>query len=219
MFMRMLQVLCVGMLVCANWTALAGEANPEMQDMRQQMQQIMQSMVEKGIDPQEFFGDVRQQMMDGTFDLAALQQKLVDKGIVDKETMEKMQATAQNAPLNAIRRQLEVSDEEWKALQPKIQRVLTASGEASSPGPAGQMGGGLAFLSRQMTKGEVSKRRADLQAATNNPAGAPGDIQTKLSALREATKKAQEELAAAQKDLIEVLTSRQEAVLALLGLL
>ena len=61
--------------------------------------------------------------------------------------------------------------------------------------------------------------RADLQAALDDPKASPEEIQEKLTALREAGKKAKADLDAAQKDLLELLTAYQEAVLVNLGYL
>jgi hypothetical protein len=61
--------------------------------------------------------------------------------------------------------------------------------------------------------------RADLQAALDDPKASSEEIREKLTALREAGKKAKADLAAAQKDLLELLTAYQEAVLVSLGYL
>src|SRR5947207_8954773 len=95
---------------------------------------IFQNMAAKGIDPQEFFGQIRQQIQDGTFDPAELQQSMIDKGIIDKQMATQMQATMQSAAMNRIKQQLNASDAEWKVLQPKVQKVLLALAAASPPG-------------------------------------------------------------------------------------
>jgi hypothetical protein len=218
---RVIQVLLASVLALASGPAFAQEDTAEMQDMRQQFQQIreqvLQNMAQKGIDPMQFFGDIRQQMQNGTFDMAALQQKLIDQELLDKETIAKLQTTAQNATLNLIQRQLDVNDAEWGVLQPKIQRVIAANFEAgvsNRTGPAM-----MALTSGKLPTSEVAKRKKELQAAIANPKTTNGEFQLKLRALRDASQKAKEELDAAQKDLIGVLTVRQEAVLVLLGVL
>jgi hypothetical protein len=221
MFARIIYVAVLGFLALVPGSVIAQEPDAEMQEMRQQLRdigmQVMQKMAEKGIDPQQFFGDIRQQMQDGSLDMAALQQKLVDSDLIDKDTVTQMQTKAQSATLNSIKRQLEVNDAEWAALLPKIQRVIIASADGES---SNQLRGLIAgFTGGQLPKSDVSKRRQELQAALAIPATTPGEIQTKLRALREARQKAKEELGAAQKDLIELLTVRQETALVLLGLL
>jgi hypothetical protein len=59
----------------------------------------------------------------------------------------------------------------------------------------------------------------DLLAATNDPKTTPEQLKEKLAAVRAARQKARADLAAAQKDLLELLTSDQEAVLVDLGVL
>jgi hypothetical protein len=221
MFARIIQTLLLASLTLTASSVFAQEPDPDMQEMRQKMQQIgmqvMQNMAQKGVDPQEFFGQVRQQMQEGTFDMAAFQKKMVDDGLIDKETVAQMQTTAQSATLNSIRRQLGVSEAEWIALQPKIQRVIIANGDADNSNPAGGVIAG--FMRGQMPKSDVTKRKQELQSAIASSATTAADVQLKLAALRDARLKAKEELAAAQKDLVEVLTVRQEAALVLLGLL
>ena len=128
-----------------------------------------------------------------------------------------MQTTAQNATLNSIKRQLGVTDAEWTVLLPKIQRVMIASGDTDNSNP---MRGMIAGLMRgQLVKSDVVKGKQELKAAITNPTTTPAEIQSKLGAVREAKQKAKDELTAAQKELIELLTVRQEAVLIILGLL
>ena len=65
----------------------------------------------------------------------------------------------------------------------------------------------------------VAKASADLRTTLENKDAPADDIKTKLAALRDAREKARAELQAAQKELKEVLTQRQEAVLVTNGML
>jgi DNA-binding NarL/FixJ family response regulator len=65
----------------------------------------------------------------------------------------------------------------------------------------------------------VAKASAALQAAVDNKDTAPAELDQKLSALRDARAKAKTQLSAAQKELKELLTRRQEAVLVNNGML
>jgi hypothetical protein len=58
-----------------------------------------------------------------------------------------------------------------------------------------------------------------LRDTLDNKDASAADIDSKLKALRDAREKSRAELAAAQKDLKEVLTGRQEAVLVVNGML
>ncbi|HLX60371.1 MAG TPA: hypothetical protein VKX17_03720 [Planctomycetota bacterium] len=227
MFARLSRVMWVCALALVPCAVRAEDPSPEMVEMFQQVQQmrdtVMKNMQDKGIDPREFFGSMRQSMQDGTFDMQALQQKLVDQGLIEKDAIANIQTKAQSATLNTLKRQLGVTDEEWKAVQPKLQRVITAKSNVDGPGGmgGGGMGGMFAGFMRGPSAGpsEVMQKTRELSAAIADTASKPEDIQEKLTALRTAKKKAKDELADAQKDLMEMLTARQEGVLLLFGLL
>ena len=78
------------------------------------------------------------------------------------------------------------------------------------PPPGGPGGGGF---------GQIAQAQTDLQAAVNDPKASPEDIKEKVAALRKAREKAKADLEAAQRDLVELLTAYQEAVLVGLGYL
>ncbi|HEY7115848.1 MAG TPA: hypothetical protein VH475_04625, partial [Tepidisphaeraceae bacterium] len=65
----------------------------------------------------------------------------------------------------------------------------------------------------------VAKAAAELRAAIDDKSTSPEDINKKLAALRDAREKARAELQAAQKELKDVLSARQEAVLVSSGML
>lgn len=221
MFTRIVSILCLSTMALAGSRVWAEDAPDEQQELRQQMQQlgaqIWQNMQDKGISPQELFGDMREQWRSGGFDMNAMNQKLIEKGLIDKETIDKIQTKAQSVTLNGIKKKLSATDEEWKALQPKIQRVILAANDADPGNPARALLVG--FMGAQLQKTDAAIKRQELQAVSTKSETTTAEYQEKLSALREATKKAKEELAAAQKELIELLTVKQEAALALMGLL
>jgi hypothetical protein len=123
--------------------------------------------------------------------------------------------------LDRIKEQLGASDDEWKVLSPKIEKVMdvqrnTFGGFGGGRGRGGGGGGGNADNQPQTP---VAKASADLRTTLENKDAPADDIKTKLAALREAREKARAELQAAQKELKEVLTQRQEAVLVTNGML
>jgi septation ring formation regulator EzrA len=83
-------------------------------------------------------------------------------------------------------------------------------GGFGGPPPGGPGGGGF---------GQIAQAQADLQAALNDAKTSPQEIKEKVAALRKAREKARADLEAAQKDLVELLTDFQEAVLMGLGYL
>lgn len=155
--------------------------------------------------------------------------------------------------MNRIKETLGVSEEGWKTLQPKLEKVMTLSRETGSQGgrmgfgpggmnrrggPGGQGGNAPAGAPAADAKGqpqggqttaaagqaqppasETVKATQALQTALEDELTADDEIKTDLGALRDARKKAKEQLAEAQADLLKGLTPRQEAQLVLMGIL
>lgn len=181
-----------------------------MGQMQQTFQKIMQNMQAKGIDPQQFF----QQIQNGA-DPADIQKQLIDRGIIDQQTMTQMQTNMQKLATRRIRDQLEVSDSDWAALEPLILKVMAASGAVNRTG--GGMGG---FMTVQSTAGaNLAKASRDLRAAIADPTTPPERVGALLIAYRDARSRVQDELVAARKELTSVLTVRQEGILSSLGIL
>ena len=118
--------------------------------------------------------------------------------------------------MNNIKERLGASDDEWKVLEPKVEKVMTAQRDARGGGGFGGFGrrGG-----DQQPTTEVGKASADLRTALENKDTPADDIAKKLAAFREARDKARTQLQASQKELKEILTQRQEAVLVNMGML
>lgn len=84
-------------------------------------------------------------------------------------------------------------------------------------GPGGGRGpGGPGGFGRSSP---IALAQADLKIALDNPQSTPQEIQEKVVAVRKATERAKADLAAARKDLVELLTADQQAVLVGLGYL
>jgi hypothetical protein len=206
--------------------AAAQDAPPEptdeqreiIQNMRAIAREVGENMRDKGMDPQEFMADVRQQMMDGTFDMAEVQKQLVAKGVMDQEMVDELRGSTQRLIAGGIKQRLGVTDEEWAVLAPRIRRVVVAMTEAGeSRSLAGGRAGG--FMLMGSGTGESARAMNELRAALNNKATPPQTIVEKLQKLRDVREKARQELAAARDDLRSILTARQEAILLTLGLL
>jgi hypothetical protein len=131
-------------------------------------------------------------------------------------------AAFQAQQLDTIRQDLGASDDEWKVLMPKVQAVMTArtevqqgqgrgGGRRGGGGLGGNGGGGQAAAT------EVSRALQELRDLLNNESATADQILAKLTNLRNARTKAEANLAAARKDLKELLTARQEAILVTLG--
>jgi len=126
--------------------------------------------------------------------------------------------------MTRLKEQLGANDDEWKVLQPKVEKVMDAQrdtrgggfGGFGGRGGGGGGGGGGADAANQSA---VAKASADLRTAVENKDAPADDLKAKLAALRDARTKARETLAASQKELNELLTQRQEAVLVVNGML
>jgi hypothetical protein len=134
--------------------------------------------------------------------------------------------------LDRIKTDLGATDEEWTALQPRLEKVLDAQRDARS----GRGGFGGGFGGRRGGQGgaggvtagatpstqpvsAVAKASADLKAAIDNKDTPPAELASKLAALRDAKEKAKSDLVTTQKSLKELLTQRQEAILVNMGML
>jgi len=207
----------------------------QMQDIRAQ---VLQNMQNAGEDPQAFIQDVQQQMANGTLDFAAMQQQLVQKGYMTQQQVDqvsgglnRLQGIARTASLNAIKTQLNASDDEWAVLLPKIQKIidllpdvtpansLTPGGNRNLGGLGGRGGlGGLA-LGQAAPTTDTGKAFRALQEVLQDRNASDDRIASKLSAWRELHEKSRQQLKLAQQDLVSILTLRQEALLLGMGVL
>jgi hypothetical protein len=137
-----------------------------------------------------------------------------------------------------LKTSLKVSDDEWKVLQPLIEKVGEKQRDAMSgrfggfggggrgPGGGGaggggataQSGGGGGDRAGRGNRGGSEESQA-LRTALESETTPADEIKAKLTAVREQRKKAAAELAAARAELQKVVTVRQEAVLVSMGLL
>jgi hypothetical protein len=136
----------------------------------------------------------------------------------------------QTRTLERIKTSLQLGEAEWKAVEPKLKKVMTLSdqsrrgmrfrgrGEAGGRGPAAEgrgPGQGEGARARELT--DVEKCANELRTVVGDEAAKPKQIKAKLTALREARAKAKKELQKAQQELIKSLDARQEAQLVLMG--
>lgn len=134
--------------------------------------------------------------------------------------------------MDNLKQQLGTTDDEFKALEPKIEKVTTLGrdmmggrgmfgrgGRGGPGGPGGQGGPGAGAAPDPATMTPVAKARQELQTVLENKDAKAEDIKAKLATLREAKAKTREDLKVAQKELTELLTQRQEAVLVEMGIL
>jgi hypothetical protein len=145
--------------------------------------------------------------------------------------------------LDEVRSRIGASDEEWKVIGPKLQGLIMARRLAEVSrnvgldpatgkvrgGPQGEAGPGRFRSSGAPFSGggfggfwnadTVSQAAADLQSVLDDPTTPPTEREEKTAALREAKDKVKADYEAKQKDLRELLTDDQVAVLVKLGYL
>jgi len=127
--------------------------------------------------------------------------------------------------MDRIKQAMGASDEDWAAIQPKLQKVMDAQRDSRGGYRGGfsrRRGSDQSSTQPQSTdqqQSEVSKAAAELRAALDKKDTPAGEIDAKLKALRDAKEKAKAQTAQAQKELKEILTHRQEAVLVNMGML
>lgn len=112
---------------------------------------------------------------------------------------------------------LGMGDQEWQALQPKIEELMTLSREASSRG--GGRRGRRRETNADTPQSPIAAASEKLSKTLENEKATGNEIKAALTALREAREAAKEKLAKARADLRQFLTQRQEAQLVMMGIL
>ncbi len=140
----------------------------------------------------------------------------------DPEQMREMMAQRQ-------REQLGISEEEWKVVGPRVEKVQTLSRDLNA-GAMGMFGRGRGMMGRGNRRGgmmggqevelsAVQKATQALQTTLESSSPSTDTIKQQLTALRQAKEKAKQELATAQAELRKILSLPQEARCVLMGLL
>jgi flagellar motility protein MotE (MotC chaperone) len=138
--------------------------------------------------------------------------------------------------MERLRKDLDIKDDaEWTAIEPKITKVMDAERDVLSMRMGGMFGrgprrgGGEGSTNGSSSEqpqrqrnngfGEQSATVSALRKALDDKTTTTADIKAKLVAVRAEIKEKETKLEAAQEDLRSVLTSRQEAVAVVSGLL
>jgi hypothetical protein len=148
----------------------------------------------------------------------------------DWRNMSREERTA--AMSKMMQERMGATDDEWKVLQPKIQKVRDlqqASGGGFGGGfgmrgnrgnrPGGGADAAPAADPNAPKPSDAQKASQDLRKLLENKDAKPEDLKAALKTLRDARAKAKAELDKARKELQEVLTVRQEAALVSAGVL
>jgi len=155
---------------------------------------------------------------------------------MDPEQMRQRMEEFRQRMSDRLREQLGATEDEWKILEPRIQKVqdLMRQGRGGFRG-RGYMPGGGGRFGRDRGRGpregqtpegapeedqpDIVKKTEALRSLLEDETSSASSIKAALDALRAARERAQQELAAARNELREVITARQEAQLVLMGIL
>lgn len=126
-----------------------------------------------------------------------------------------------------LKTSMKVTDEEWSVIQPLMEKVQEKrrsvtfgrfGGFGRRGGREGGPGGPGGSASGDQSRSGAAESQA-LRAALENESASADELKAKLTAVRDARKKAQAELDQASDELRKVLTVRQEAALVSMGIL
>jgi hypothetical protein len=137
--------------------------------------------------------------------------------------------------MERMKEQLGADDAAWKALEPRLTKVMDLNRQAQGMGRGGMFGmmGGMRGQRGGNDAGGQGNRRGpqqdpatmtpvdkaaeQLRTTLENQSASLEEIKKNLTAYREAREKARQELAVAQAELKKILTVRQEAQLVMMG--
>ena len=173
---------------------------------------------------QETGQDNRQPVSQNRQKGSTAQGRMAGRGQMDTEQM-------MNRMSGRIKEVLEMSDEEWTVIGPKLINVVTLSTQSTSSNMGRMMG---MFMSgrgdtNQRTQrqpfagrgepGPIATVQAELQKLLEDKEAPASEIKRKIIELREAKEEAEQKLTTARNELRELLTVRQEALLIAMGYL
>jgi Spy/CpxP family protein refolding chaperone len=105
------------------------------------------------------------------------------------------------------RKAIGATEEEWKVINPKVQKVTTLRRAVS--GEPGPMGGSTGLAQAQ----------TELKTVLDDPKHTKAQVEEKITAVRKAREQARTDLVEAQRDLARMLTPSQQAIMVSLGYL
>jgi Spy/CpxP family protein refolding chaperone len=111
-----------------------------------------------------------------------------------------------------VQKKIGATDEEWKVIGPKLQKVITARRTLNGEGGqvAGPFGG-------EATSNIVGQAQAELKAVLDEPKHTKADVDQTIEAVRQARVKAHADLDETRRDLARLLTPGQQAIMVSLG--
>jgi len=120
-----------------------------------------------------------------------------------------------------IKERVGAPEDEWKVIEPKLTKVIEARRETMSSmfGGYRRRGSDSSSSSDTTAHSATEKASRELRDVLDKKESTTEEVTAKLTAFREAREKAKQTLASAQKELKDILSPRQEAVLVSMGML
>jgi hypothetical protein len=108
-----------------------------------------------------------------------------------------------------VQKKIGATNEEWKVIGPKVQRVIAA--RRALAGDTGAPFGG------PMAGNALAQAQAELRAVLDESKHTKADVDEKIAVVRKARDKARTDLEEAQRELIRLLTPAQQTIMVSLG--
>lgn len=107
-----------------------------------------------------------------------------------------------------VQKKVGATDEQWKVIGPKLQKVVAARRVWSGSDSSGPQASNI-----------VAQAQADLRSVLDDPKHTKSEVDEKLGAIRKARQQARAELEEASRDLSRLLTPSQQTIMISLGYL
>lgn len=217
--------LMIGLLPTLTARGQAAPGGFDQQAFEEQAKQLLAQMRDPNADQQQIgqqMRDLMQQFRDATANLPPDQADKMRQDMMQRlqpeivKSMPSIIRRMQQGIMDRLRQDLDCSDEEFSALKPKLQSVLDAMQAATIAGRRPGFGGGFNLPGQSQS---LSQALRELRATLDDTEAKPDAIKTRLEAVRQARQAAERDLAVARAELRPLLTVRQEAVLAVNGML
>ena len=216
---------------------IGGQVMQNIQDAGDDPATVIQAVQQQMQDGTIDFDTLQKQMIDKGY----MSQDMVQQM---QTIMGQMQGSVQkllvNTTYSRIKQLLNPTEEEWAILMPRVKRVLDLQAEVAQGGDTmnkengvlgvGGIGGGMGAMGRGMgfatqvagpqgSNTDLGKAWKRLQAAVEDRRIGDDALRLKLQEWRVLHERARAELKAAQDDVVNILTLRQESVMLLVGVL
>jgi hypothetical protein len=149
----------------------------------------------------------------------AIAQQRLPQNVADEQRL-----SPEERAMESLREQLRATEPEWSVLQPRIQRIIDLKqGLMSVQGSALANASGRRFRGGGAQAGPAAaayrQSLEDIGRMLNYTPDSAAAIRRSIDAARQARAEAEQEIANAEQELLELLTAAQEAILVQFGVL